>query len=52
VHRILIEPDLPAQVITDQLDEIQHVERAAELEPDDRAVGGHAVTGVLIPLPG
>ena len=31
-----------AQMIADQLDEVQHVEGAAELEPDDRAVGGHA----------
>jgi hypothetical protein len=52
VHRVLVEPDLLAQMITDHLDEIQHVECAAELEPDDRAVGGHAVTGALIPLSG
>src|SRR5690606_23361328 len=38
VHRVLVEAETPAQMVTDQLDEVEHVEGAAELEPDD--VGG------------
>ena len=35
VQRVVVEPDAAADEIADDLDEIQHLERAAELEPDD-----------------
>ena len=42
VHRVLVEADALGQVIADHLDEVQHVEGAAELETDDVPLVGHA----------
>ena len=35
VHRVLVEADAARDVVADHLDEIQHLERAGELEPND-----------------
>ena len=42
MERILVESDAARQVIADHLDEVEHLERACELEPDDvMTVGRH-----------
>ena len=35
VHRVFVEPDAATQMVADQLDEIEHVERAAEFQAND-----------------
>ena len=35
VHRVLVEADVSADVVADHLDEIEHLERAGELEADE-----------------
>ena len=44
VLRVLVETHVPNDVVADDLDEVQHLEGAAELEADDFVcvVGGHA----------
>ena len=41
VQRVLVEPDVAADVVADDLHEVQHLERAGELEPDDADVDRH-----------
>ena len=38
VQRVVVEPDMPADVIADDLHEVEHLERAAEIETDGVAV--------------
>ena len=35
MQRVLVESDAAGEVIADHLHEVEHLERAAELEPDD-----------------
>ena len=45
VQRVVVEADVARHVVADHLDEIEHLERAGELEPDDvLAVSGHAAS--------